>query len=268
MILGGNLGGATSGLLCASKDLPSTRFLRDGLRVDVLYPVCGQKRWYDAGLRAEFLYARARARTRSPTLASLPHSTTHSPAPRSSPCRRYPAGWLEDFTIQRRRQALLDKRFAIDPPAPSAAPRPRSDEALLSLLPVVALGPPNSSGELNISLVRQPLPAYATRLSDIGAPGEVAAALVGAIARAGPVEKEFELLEASRFSGEDARGGAVEYYATEYVISTSSWSRRNVASFAIYDGSLFSLSCQVPRERWPELAADVRAAARSLRLGG
>ena len=89
-----------------------------------------------------------------------------------------------------------------------------------------------------------------------------------AVARAGPVEKEFELLEASRFSGEDARGGAVEYYATEYVISTSSWSRRNVASFAIYDGSLFSLSCQVPRERWPELAADVRAAARSLRLGG
>ena len=238
VVLGGNLFGATSNLLCATSRLPSTELLRDKLRIDVLYPVCGQKRYYSQAVRAEFLY---------------------------------PSGWLEDFTIQKRRQALLDKRYSIDPPAPNAAPRPRSDEALLSLLPVVAFGPPGTTGELNLSLVRQPLPEYATTLSDIGQPREVASTLLESIVRAGTQngseKKEYELLDASSFTEKDGAGTPVEYYFVEYIIQSPAWSRHNVASFAIYDASLYSLSCQVPRRQWPELEGDMRATARSLRLG-
>ncbi|KAG2487221.1 hypothetical protein HYH03_014194 [Edaphochlamys debaryana] len=173
--LGGNLGGVTSALLGLDGGEAAGR-----LRADVLVPVRGHKRCYDEGLGFEFVY---------------------------------PAYWLADQTIARRRaQRAEDSRGGLPgrdwdlgpgrdweddlPPlgprrAPAAGPGPADGGAATlrrraaAVEPVAAFGPPGTTGEENVSVVVAPiLPGFSLR-GTMGAPREAAERLLASLAPPG-----------------------------------------------------------------------------------
>ncbi|KAK9830941.1 hypothetical protein WJX81_008357 [Elliptochloris bilobata] len=85
IVLGGNLGGATSALLALDNGGAARR-----LRADVLFPVGGFRRCLDLQAGYEFVY---------------------------------PAAWLADQTLLFRRAQRLEQRLGLDPPAVRRAPR-------------------------------------------------------------------------------------------------------------------------------------------------
>ena len=243
--LGGNLGNSTTKLLCAAPSGVTSAARR--LRVDVVVPMCLDggaggdekqllyKRFVDQGSGAEFVY---------------------------------PASWLADVTIAQKRAESQAARTALDFPQPSRASAARRAGA--SMLPLAAFGPQNSSGELNISLVEQPLGKSDGSANDIVARGvenadSFARALLDAIVRRGTEPKTYELLDAKR-----TPSGQLEM---EYIVRTDSWQRHNLsrATAAQRNNSLVTLSAQIPESTWQrdgKLREQVRATLASLQIAG
>ena len=244
--LGGNLGNSTTRLLCAAPQ--SVKAAARQVRVDVVVPMCldegagggdekqllTYKRFFDQGSGAEFVY---------------------------------PSSWLADVTIARRRAESQAERTSLDFPQPSRASVARRAGA--STLPLVAFGPQNSSGELNISLVEQPLGESGSASDIVNRGGEnadsFARALLDAIVRRGTEPKTYELLDAKR-----TPSGQLEM---EYIVRTESWQRHNLstAMAAPRNNSLLTLSAQIPEASWErdrQLREQVRATLASLRVAG
>eukprot|EP00884_Botryococcus_braunii_P011734 jgi/Botrbrau1/20561/Bobra.145_2s0108.1 len=125
----GNLGGLASGLLALDGGT-----LAGQLGLDVLYPVLGYKRCYDAGNGYELLY---------------------------------PAAWLADQQLFNRYARRIEQQNSLDPPPLSRQGRREMTD------PTAAYGPPGGSGEVNVSVVVAPiLPGF--KLESLGSPGEAA----------------------------------------------------------------------------------------------
>ncbi|RYQ90376.1 hypothetical protein Ahy_B09g096490 isoform C [Arachis hypogaea] len=89
------------------------------LKLDVLYPVGGYSRCLDTREGFEFIY---------------------------------PANWVGDQTVLYRAAKKRELELSLDPPALNATPK-RSNFSE----PVVAFGPPGSTGELNVSVIVSPV---------------------------------------------------------------------------------------------------------------
>lgn len=63
----------------------------------------------------------------------------------------YPANWVGDQTLLYRAAKRKELERSLDPPPLGGRRRPNINE------PVVAFGPPGSTGELNVSLIVSPV---------------------------------------------------------------------------------------------------------------
>ena len=152
-MLGGNLFGVSSFLL----GLGDAQ-LAAALRLDVLIPVRGYRRCYDAGNGYEFLY---------------------------------PAAWLADQRLYRRYAVRVES--PIDPPSLRDAARARV-RAVAE--PSAAFGPAGGSGEENISVIVAPI-REGFRLEGMGSPEQAGRDfLANTVAPAGS-DRRAELLGAS-----------------------------------------------------------------------
>lgn len=167
----------------------------------------------------------------------------------------YPVSWLADQTIARRRAAALEAQSPLDPPSLARQERRRVGE------PVVAFGPPGTSGEENLSVVVQEANAFGVtfRLKSLGSPEEVAVRLFeGALARPGSGK------EATLLGAEELPSGA---YALEFVVKSPAWERHFLSVlYGDRRGRLFTLTVQVPQATWPQREALLRPCAASFRV--
>jgi hypothetical protein len=187
------------------------------LRLDCLFPVTGYLRHIDAGLGFEFLH---------------------------------PSSWLADQTLARRRAAAVEAQSSLDPPSLAQRRRRSSGE------PVIAFGPPGSTGEENLSVVVQDANAYGVlfRLQNLGSPQQVADGLLSnVIARPGSNKT------ASLISATERRDGS---YQLEYTVQSSApavW-ERHFLSVLTGDstGRLLTFTVQVPAELWTQSEETLR----------
>jgi hypothetical protein len=185
-VLGSNLGGGTSALL--SSNAAASAIAR-AARLDILYPLSGRKRarsWDDG---FEFTY---------------------------------PASWLADATVARRAADAGERARPLDPLAadPRRPPRRRVAE------PVVAYGPPGSSGEVNVSVVVAPIePGF--ELASLGAPAAAARAFLWQIAPDGS-GRTATLLSAS----ERVDAAGTVYYVWSYRLAGPTFDRVNWSAVA------------------------------------
>lgn len=63
----------------------------------------------------------------------------------------YPANWVGDQTVLYRTAKKRELERSLDPPSLNLRPRSNANE------PLVAFGPPGSSGELNVSVIVSPV---------------------------------------------------------------------------------------------------------------
>eukprot|EP00752_Nemacystus_decipiens_P010935 g9718.t1 len=150
--LGGNLFGVTSGLLGALAPQAS----RD-LRVDLLFPIGGFKRFYSPEDGYEFMY---------------------------------PQGWVGDSGLALRRQRDLEDMRA----SPAAVARARQRRS--SSAPDVAFGPQGGDGIENVSLVKSQLMAGFSLKKTLGEPQEAAEKILSTVIAPPGSGREWELLDA------------------------------------------------------------------------
>lgn len=252
--LGGNLLGVTSALLSSS---PETAAAARRARLDVIFPVEGQLRFFDESLRFEFAY---------------------------------PRQWMGDVTVARRRAERQERereRAALemqglpslrprrlpslsarggggDPLAPLASSSPSSFSPPPAVEPAAAFGPPGSTGEENVSVVVAPiLPGFS--LAQLGAPGDAARRFLDATVAPPGSGRTAELVSASagpRLTGDPG----VLYYTFEFGVRSPTFERRNVSVLAARGDRLFTLNTQAPESLWARDGALLRRTAASFVL--
>ncbi|MCO5599272.1 hypothetical protein L7F22_053373 [Adiantum nelumboides] len=115
--------------------------------------------------------------------------------------------------------------------------------------PVVAFGPPGSSGELNVSVIVAPVPQdfRLDKLGDPKAAGEVILKSFISNSKVTPtllcVEKSEDLMNGEKFV----------YYNLEFIVKGESFFRHNISVYAAYNGQLFSMNAQSPEKLWPDV---------------
>lgn len=191
-------------------------------RLDTLFPVGGFLRHIDYSLGYEFLH---------------------------------PSFWLADQTLARRQAAALEAQSALDPPSLASRPRRNSGE------PIIAFGPPGTSGEENMSVIVQDANAYGMkfRLQSLGTPSQLANGLfANVLARPGSNKV------ATLISATERRDGS---YELEYTVDSSAPQvfHRHFLSVLTGDrgGRLFTFTIQVPADLWPQSEQTLRQCADS-----
>ncbi|KAK8712523.1 hypothetical protein V6N13_147762 [Hibiscus sabdariffa] len=182
------------------------------LKLDVLYPIQGYSRRIENNEGFEFIY---------------------------------PANWVGDQRLLYRAAERLER--SLDPlptNSPKSGSRPRKNVNE----PIVAYGPPGSSGELNVSVIVSPVPLDFS-IETFGGPKEVGEAVVRTVTGQRP-DVEGMLIESS--VREDPNKN-VMYYELEFKVESPSFKRHNVAVCCARGGRLFTLNAQAAESAWPEL---------------
>ena len=169
----------------------------------------------------------------------------------------HPEKWLADQTLARRQAQRIEAQMSLDPPSLSRRQRRASAE------PVVAFGPPGSSGEVNMSCVVQDANAFGVlfTLAALGSPQQLAQGLFdNVIARPGS-NKTATLIAAT----ERADGS----YALEYTVESTGQQvfQRHFLSVltGTKAGTLLTFTIQVPEAVWREQEGMLRPCADSWR---
>ncbi|KAK6243064.1 hypothetical protein QUC31_009473 [Theobroma cacao] len=195
------------------------------LKLDVLYPIEGYSRRIENNEGFEFIY---------------------------------PASWVGDQRLLYRAAERLER--SLDPLPTSSlksSNRPRKNVNE----PIVAYGPPGSSGELNVSVIVSPVPLDFS-IETFGGPKEVGEAVVRTITGQRPDVKG-TLIESS--VREDPSKN-VKYYELEFRVESPSFQRHNVAVCCARGGRLFTLNAQVAESAWPEFKSVFYRIANSFSL--
>ncbi|KAK6233179.1 hypothetical protein SCA6_003252 [Theobroma cacao] len=195
------------------------------LKLDVLYPIEGYSRRIENNEGFEFIY---------------------------------PASWVGDQRLLYRAAERLER--SLDPLPTSSlksSNRPRKNVNE----PIVAYGPPGSSGELNVSVIVSPVPLDFS-IETFGGPKEVGEAVVRTITGQRPDVKG-TLIESS--VREDPSKN-VKYYELEFRVESPSFQRHNVAICCARGGRLFTLNAQVAESAWPEFKSVFYRIANSFSL--
>ncbi|KAF5945973.1 hypothetical protein HYC85_016201 [Camellia sinensis] len=197
------------------------------LKLDVLYPIGGYSRYVQTNEGFEFIY---------------------------------PAAWVGDQTLLNRAVGKLER--SLDPPLPNnAAPDDRRRRSVNE--PVVAFGPPGSSGELNVSVIVSPVPLDFS-IETFGGAKEVGEAVIRAITGSSRQADVKAALIQSNLREDTKRN--VKYYELEYRVGSPSFRRHNMAVCCAQGGRLFTLNAQAPESVWPEVKSDFYRIADSFNL--
>lgn len=204
-------------------------FFRE-LRADVLYPIGGYKRCLETSKGFEFIY---------------------------------PKTWVGDQTLLYRAVQRGERERSLDLPALRQRQQwQQSIRKPMPTEPVVAFGPPGSLGELNVSVVVAPV-ADSFTLEKLGDPTEAGLLILKRSIAPEGSNKVAHLVEAA--SREDANG--VVYYNMEYTVEGPSFSRHNVAVYAVSSAAeLYTWSAQAPQSLWSSVEAQFRVISRSFQL--
>ncbi|XP_075501955.1 psbP domain-containing protein 7, chloroplastic-like isoform X2 [Primulina tabacum] len=194
------------------------------LKLDALYPVRGYSRYIDTYLGFEFIY---------------------------------PESWLGDQTVAYR-AAEKAERLMDPPPLGSVGRRSRSVNE-----PVVAFGPPGSTGELNISVIVAPV-SLDFSIETFGGAEEVGEAIVGTITGRSRGSVVKGTLIASSLRQDSVEG--VKFYELEFEVESPTFHRHNVAVCCVRKGRLFTLNAQSPESLWPEFKSQFYTIADSFNL--
>ncbi|XP_047311183.1 psbP domain-containing protein 7, chloroplastic [Impatiens glandulifera] len=195
------------------------------LKLDIIYPIGGYSRCVQQSAGFEFIY---------------------------------PSNWVGDQRLLYRAAKKLER--ALDEPTINSLPKIRDNETLIRSEPVVAFGPPGSSGELNVSVIVSPVPLD-FRIEAFGEPEEVGKTLIGKITSSSEVKGT--LLKSRLRKDDDDK---VKYYELEYRVESSSFKRHNIAVCCVYDGRLFTLNAQAPEVLWKIVESDFYRIANSFAI--
>ncbi|XP_039129707.1 psbP domain-containing protein 7, chloroplastic [Dioscorea cayenensis subsp. rotundata] len=221
--VGSNFGGVTSFILGLSPDLGR------GLRLDVLYPVQGFTRCLAPNYGFEFIY---------------------------------PADWVGDRTLLYRIVDKAEAQRPLDPPSPitgeTAGRPPRNVNE-----PVVAFGPPGSTGELNVSVIVSPVPQDFS-IESFGGPQEVGEAVLRRIAGSRRGQDVKATLVGAKLREDPVNN--VKYYILEFQVESTAFQRHNVAVCTARAGKLFTLNAQAPESDWSLVRAKLYQIADSFSL--
>ncbi|CAK7340671.1 unnamed protein product [Dovyalis caffra] len=219
--VGADFGGITSFLLGLSPETGRS------LKLDVLYPIGGYNRCIETNEGFEFIY---------------------------------PASWVGDQRLLYRAAEKQEYERSLDPPplndGKSGDPRRKNMNE-----PVVAFGPPGSSGELNVSVIVSPVPLDFS-IEAFGGPKEVGEAVVRKITGSRPDVKG-TLTESSL---RQDSGRKVNYYELEFRVESPTFRRHNVAVCCARGGRLYTLNAQAPESAWPDMKSDFYRIADSFSL--
>ncbi|XP_058216400.1 psbP domain-containing protein 7, chloroplastic [Rhododendron vialii] len=196
------------------------------LKLDVLYPIGGFSRYVQTNEGFEFIY---------------------------------PAGWVGDQMLLYRAAGKLER--SLDPVLSNnnvASNRSRDVNE-----PVVAFGPPGSSGELNVSVIVSPVPLDFS-IEAFGGPEEVGETVIRSIAGSGRQSDVKGTLVQSSLKEDSMHN--VKYYELEYIVESPSFRRHNMAVCCARGGRLFTLNAQAPESAWPKVKSDFYRIADSFKL--
>ncbi|XP_019158623.1 PREDICTED: psbP domain-containing protein 7, chloroplastic [Ipomoea nil] len=195
------------------------------LKLDVLYPIGGYSRCLEANEGFEFLY---------------------------------PSNWVGDQTLLYRTAEKVEK--SLDPPALNSGEKRRQNVNE----PVIAFGPPGSSGELNVSVIVSPVPVDFS-IEAFGGAKEVGEAIVKSITRSTSKRPQVKGTLIQSNIREDSLMD-VKYYILEFQVEGSSFQRHNVAVCCARKGRLYTLNAQAPQSLWPMVKSDLYRIAHSFVL--
>lgn len=196
------------------------------LRVDVIYPIGGYSRCLDANEGFEFIY---------------------------------PASWVGDQRLLYRAAEKSEYERSLDPPPLTGSTMGRRHQNVNE--PVVAFGPPGSSGELNVSVIVSPVPLDFS-IEAFGGPDEVGEAVIRTITRASKrSDLKGTLIQTTL--REDLLN---KYYELEFKVESSSFRRHNIAVCCAHRGKLYTLNAQAPESEWPGLKSEMKTIANSFCL--
>lgn len=164
----------------------------------------------------------------------------------------YPANWVGDQTLLYRAAGKAER--SLDQPGLGNG-RKNVNE------PIVAFGPPGSTGELNVSVIVSTVPSNFS-IEAFGSPKEVGEELIKTVAGKRPNVKGALIQSNSR---EDSTKN-VRYYSLEFQVESPTFQRHNVAVFCAKGGRLFTLNAQAPELLWPQIKSDLYTIADSFHL--
>nr|XP_043621794.1 psbP domain-containing protein 7, chloroplastic [Erigeron canadensis] len=157
----------------------------------------------------------------------------------------YPQNWVGDQTLLYRAAGKAERERSLD--LPPVKRRRNVNE------PVVAFGPPGSSGELNVSVIVSPV-ALDFSIEAFGGPKEVGEAIVKTITGSGRRPDIKGTLIKSNLREDISK--KIKYYVLEFTVESPSFRRHNVAVCCTRGGRLFTLNAQTPETTWPMLRTD------------
>ncbi|GER57770.1 PsbP-like protein [Striga asiatica] len=194
------------------------------LKLDALYPVGGYSRYIDTNEGFEFVY---------------------------------PESWLGDQTVLYRAAGKAEK--PVDPPPldGGGGRRRRVNE------PVVAFGPPGSTGELNVSVIVSTVPIDFS-IEAFGGAERVGEAVLRTITMPSRGTGVKGTLIGSSVRENPEKG--VKYYVLEFGIESPVFQRHSVAVCCARKGRLFTLNAQAPEPAWPQYKAQFYVIADSFIL--
>ncbi|PKI51519.1 hypothetical protein CRG98_028079 [Punica granatum] len=171
----------------------------------------------------------------------------------------YPESWVEDQTVFYRAVRKAELERSLDPPPLRKSSRQRENVNE----PIVAFGPPGTSGELNVSVIVSKVPLDFS-IESFGGPKEVGEAVLRTvIASSRRPNVKGSLIESNLREDPSTN---VRYYGLEFKVESPTFQRHNVAVCCARSGKLFTLNAQSPESTWPSVKADFYTIAGSFRL--
>lgn len=169
----------------------------------------------------------------------------------------YPAKWVGDQRLLYIAAEKTEREISLDPPPAGDRRRKNVNE------PVVAFGPPGSTGELNVSVIVSPVsPNFS--IEAFGGPKEVGEAIVRTVTGSGQrTDVKGTLLESNL--REDVKRN-IKYYELEFRVESPSFRRHNVAVCCARGGRLYTLNAQAPESAWSEVKPEFYTIANSFNL--
>ncbi|XP_038718477.1 psbP domain-containing protein 7, chloroplastic isoform X2 [Tripterygium wilfordii] len=174
----------------------------------------------------------------------------------------YPASWVGDQRLLYRAAERSEYERSLDPPPlNNLKSSDRRRRAINE--PVVAFGPPGSSGELNVSVIVAPVPLDFS-IEAFGGPKEVGEAVVRTITGSGQRPEVKGTLVDSTVRKDSQR--EVNYYELEFRVESPSFRRHNIAVCCARGGRLYTLNAQAPESAWPKVRTDFHRIAESFSI--
>ncbi|KAJ6305903.1 hypothetical protein OIU78_021270 [Salix suchowensis] len=163
----------------------------------------------------------------------------------------YPATWVGDQRLLYRAAEKTEYERSLDPPPLSNGKSGDRRRRKNVNEPVVAFGPPGSSGELNVSVIVSQVPPDFS-IEAFGGAKEVGEAVVRTITGS-RLDVKGTLTESSLREDSLMK---VNYYKLEFRVESPAFRRHNLAVCCARGGRLYTLNAQAPESAWPNVKTD------------